>query len=361
MTDLPVASDRRTRIRVALVFGALTGAFATARGLHEPLWPTDFDQLWHAARSLLEGGDPYETVGPGRPFPWLWPLYYPLPAVIIAVPFAALPVLWARIAFSTLSGAVLGWALGPRVRTHWPILLSAAYIISTSRTQWAPLLLAATWIPALAFVVTAKPNVGLAALAGQRRHGVVPAAISCALIVVASFIIDPGWVSSWREAISSAPHIQAAVTVLPAGPFLALAALRWKRPEARLFLALVALPHTPSIYDLLLLFFVCRTARESMILGLLTQAAYWGIVMFGSFNTFDAYAEGLGRTIIYVVYLPVLLSILTRPNQSNESENDVEVSKQQPIVPRNWLDGTLLSLLLIAGVFLIWLPLVTYR
>src|SRR5687768_17630766 len=202
MNDQPAVSDIRTRVVVALVFGALTAAYATARGLHEPLWPTDFDQLWHAARSLVEGGNPYDTVGPGRPFPWQWPLYYPLPAVIIAVPFAALPVLWARIAFSTLSGAVLGWALGPRVQTHWPILLSAAYIISTSRTQWAPLLLATTWIPALAFVVTAKPNVGLAALAGQRRNGIVPAAISCALIVVASFIIDPGWVSSWREAIS---------------------------------------------------------------------------------------------------------------------------------------------------------------
>jgi hypothetical protein len=279
----------------------------------------------------------------------------------MAVPFAALPVLWARIAFSTLSGTLLGWALGPRVRTHWPILLSAAYIISTSRTQWAPLLLAATWIPALSFVVTAKPNVGLAALAGQRRNGIVAAAISCVLIVIASFIVAPDWVSSWREAISSAPHIQAAITVLPVGPLLALAALRWKRPEARLFLALVAVPHTPSVYDLLLLFFVCRTARETMILALLTQAAYWGIVMFGSFNTFDAYAEGLGRTIIYVVYLPVLVSILSRPNQSEENEEEVEAARQQKIVPRNWLDGVLLSLLLVAGVFLIWLPLVTYR
>lgn len=361
MTDRPVISDIRTRLGVALVFGALTAAYATARGLHEPLWPTDFDQLWHAARSLLEGGDPYQTVGPGRRFQWDWPLFYPFPAVVLAVPFAALPVLWARVAFSALSGAVLGWALGPRVRTHWPILLSAAYIISSSRAQWAPLLLAATWIPALALVVAAKPNVGLATFAGQRRNGIIAASISCGLIVVASFIVAPDWVSSWREAIRSAPHIQAAVTVLPAGPFLALAALRWKRPEARLFLALVVIPHTPSVYDLLLLFFACRTARETMVLGLLTQAAYWGIVMFGSFNTFDAYAEGLGRTIIYVVYLPVLVAILARPSQPEESEDSVEAASQQKIVRRNWLDAALLSLLLVAGAFLIWLPLVTYR
>ena len=360
MTGPPAVSDTRTRVLVALAFGLLTAAYATARGLHEPLWPTDFDQLWHAARSLLAGNDPYETVGPGRPFQWEWPLYYPLPAVVMAVPFAGLPVLWARVAFSMVSGATLGWALGPRVWTHWPILLSAAYIISTSRAQWAPLLLASTWIPALGFVVAAKPNVGLAALAAQRRNGIVTAGISFGVVIIASFIIAPGWVSSWREAISSAPHIQAPVTVLPAGPLLALAALRWKRPEARLFLALVAIPHTPSVYDLLLLFFVCRTARETIVLGLLTHAAYWGIVMFGSFNTFDAYAEGLGRTIIYLVYLPVLVAILARPNHSGDAEPFESGSKDR-IVPRNWLDATVLSVLLVAGVFLIWLPLVTYR
>jgi hypothetical protein len=272
-----------------------------------------------------------------------------------------LPILWARVAFSAVSGAVLGWALGPRVRTHWPILLSAAYIISSSRAQWGPLLLAATWMPALAFAVTAKPNVGLAVLATLRRNSMVPAAISCALIVAASFTVAPGWVASWREAIDSAPHIKAAVTVLPAGPLLALAALRWKRADARLFLAMVAIPHTPSVYDLLLLFFVCRTVRETMSFALLTQAVYWGIVMFGSFNTFDAYAEGIGLTIIYVVYLPVLVSILLRPNQRDEIGTSSEAGVQSAMVPRNWLDGTLLSLLLIAGVFLTWLPLVTYR
>src|SRR5688572_21189789 len=339
MNDQPAVSDIRTRVVVALVFGALTAAYATARGLHEPLWPTDFDQLWHAARSLVEGGNPYDTVGPGRPFPWQWPLYYPLPAVIIAVPFAMLPVLWARIAFSAVSGAVLGWALGPRVRTHWPILLSAAYIISSSRAQWAPLLLASTWVPALAFVVTAKPTVGLAAVAALRRNGMIRAIISCVLIVVVSFIVAPDWVSSWCEAISSAPHIRAAVTVLPVGPFLALAALRWKRPEARLFLAMVAIPHTPSVYDLLLLFFACRSVRETMILGLLTQAVYWGIVMFGSFHTFDAYAEGIGLTIIYVVYLPVLLAILLRPNRAEEPAELIEAQPVPGMVPRNWLDG----------------------
>jgi hypothetical protein len=136
LTD-PSSPSTRQRWLVALAFAVITAAFAAARAIHEPLWPTDFDQLWHAARALTAGNDPYAVVGPGRPFQWDWPLYYPLPAVLFAVPFTFLPVLVARIVFSALGAALLGWAVAPRLRTHWPLVLSAAFIISVSRAQWA--------------------------------------------------------------------------------------------------------------------------------------------------------------------------------------------------------------------------------
>jgi hypothetical protein len=109
------------------------------------------------------------------------------------------------------------------------------------------------------------------------------------------------------------------------------------------------------------LFFACRTLRESLTLALLTQALYWGIVFFGSFNTFEAYAEGLGRAAVFVVYLPVLAAILLRPNQTIDALRTTETAERTTVIPRNWLDATLLALLLIAATMLIWLPLVTYR
>lgn len=363
MTESPTTTPSlptRDRLVACLALGTAAAAYATARALHEPNWPTDFDQIWHAARALLAGEDPYAVVGPDRPFSWLWPLYYPLPAVLLAVPFAVLPVLWARVAFSTVMAALLGWALGPRLRTFWPLMLSAAFIIAVSRAQWAPALLAAAWLPALGFLLVAKPNVGVASLAAHRGPALTIAAASGAALVLLSFIVQPDWLASWRQAISSAPHIDAAVTTLPAGPLLALAALRWKRPEARLFLALAIVPHTPSLYDLLPLFFACRTRREVLALALLTQALYWGIVLFGSFDTFDAYAEGLGRAAVFVVYLPVLLAILLRPNEFPPVEPG-EPAERSWLVPAHWIDAILLSVLLVAGVFLVWLPLVTYR
>lgn len=357
-------STLRTRAVVALAFALIAASYATARALHEPNWPTDFDQLWHAARALLAGKDPYGAVGPGTPFPWLWPLYYPLPAVLFAAPFSFLPVVAARIAFSTLAAGLLGWAIGPRVRTHWPLLLSAAFIISTSRTQWAPMLLAAAWMPVFGFLATTKPNVGLSSLAAHgRRRDLIVSLVGCTVITLVCFVVRPSWFASWRDAIETAPHIQAAVTVLPFGPVLALAALRWRRPEARVMLAFVVIPHTPGIYDLLILFYACRSSRESMVLALLTQALYWGIVLFGSFSTFDAYAEGVGRAAVIVVYLPVLAAILARPNQiADPSPPPVtDASERLGVVPSNWIDASLLSLLLIAATFLVWLPLVTYR
>jgi hypothetical protein len=357
------ALPKRTRFVVALVFGLLTAAFCTARVLHEPNWPTDFDQIWYAARALLHGDDPYGVVGPGREFPWLWPLYYPLPAVLLAVPFALLPVAVARVAFSAVAAAVLGWAMGDRVRTHWPILLSAAFIISASRAQWAPLLLAAAWVPALGFVIAAKPTVGLSALAAQDRRGAIAALTGCVALLVVSLLLQPGWPTAWREATAVAPHIQAPLLTRPLGPLLALAFLRWRRAEARLFLALVLVPHTPSLYDLLLLFFACRSVREALGLAVLTQGLYWGIVLFGSYNTFDAYAAGLGRAAVLVVYLPVLVAILLRPNRGESPEWPVPTSPDRAAgwLPRNYPDAILLSLLLVGATMLVWLPLVTYR
>jgi hypothetical protein len=119
-------------------------------------------------------------------------------------------------------------------------------------------------------------------------------------------------------------------------------------------------PHTPSLYDLLLVFFVCQTLRETMVLALLTHALYWGWVVFGSANTFDAYALGLGQVAVWVVYLPALLMVLRRPNEAPA----VDISAWRgwrDLLPATHVDVTLLGVLALAGAMLVWLPLVTYR
>lgn len=356
----------RSRAIGALLLASVALLVAGSRALHEPAWPTDFDQLWHAARALVSGVDPYSVVGPvDRPFKWLWPLYYPLPAVLVATPLSFLPVVVARVTFATVAAGVLGWTLGRRLLALWPLALSAAFLISVTRTQWSPLLLAACWSPALAWVVTAKPNVGLAALVvHERRREMLIAAAGIAIAVVVSFLARPDWFASWRAAIADSPHISPPIA-RPFGFLLALAALKWRRADARLVLVMACVPHTPSLYDLLPLFFICRSLRESLLLALLTQALFWGFVSFGSGDTFDQYAGNLGRAIIWVVYLPVLAAILARPNvhsnASSASPTDTSGHTWRNALPANAPDALLSVLLIVAGFLLAWVPLVTTR
>lgn len=361
MTTTSAAEDRRFRIISAAVLAAAAFLYAAARAAHEPAWPTDFDQVWHAARALLAGRDPYNEVGPGKPFEWLWPLYYPLPAVLFATPLAWLPVAIARVAFSTISGAILGWVLSARILFLWPLALSAAWLIAVSRTQWSPMVLAVMYAPALAMVATAKPNIGLAALAPHTsRRAFAMAAGSSAVAIVLAFAADPSWFASWRAAIAESPHVTAPV-VRPFGFLLLLSLIRWRRADARLVLVMACLPHTPSLYDLLPLFFICRNLREALALALLTHGLFWFNIFFGTGDTFERYAEWLGRAEVFIVYLPVVVAVLARPNRWDDAPPATNPRGWRTAVPSNRIDATLSLMLMVVGFMLVWLPLVTYR
>lgn len=352
--------EAKVRWLTALAFAVLAVLYAGARIGQQPAHPTDFDQLWHAARALLAGRDPYTVVGPGKEFEWTWPLYYPLPAVLLATPFTFLPVAIARVVFTGLTAGALGYALGPRSKALWPLLLSASFLIAVSRTQWSPVILASMWIPALAFVTTAKPNIGLSALAAHtERRSLVLAAAVCLGLVALSFVVRPDWVVSWRSAISSAPHVTAPVT-RPLGFLLLLAALKWRRADARVFLVMACIPHTPSLYDLLLLFFVCRSLRETLGLAVLTHALFWGIIVFGGWDTFEGYYAGLGRAEVVVVFLPVLVALLTRANRAELTVPAAGTSWREAI-PATRLDAALSGLAFIGAFLLVWLPLAPNR
>src|SRR5215218_702199 len=88
------APSRRDRVIVACLVAAVVAALA-------PLTDAggDFIQLWGGARALLQGADPYAAVGPGKAVPWPWPLYYPVPALLPALPFTVLPLWLARAAW----------------------------------------------------------------------------------------------------------------------------------------------------------------------------------------------------------------------------------------------------------------------
>jgi hypothetical protein len=294
---------------IALVAVALQAHISQLPGL-----TTDLDPIRLGADLLLHGSDPY-TIGPGRAHYWAFPLLYPLPAVLLAIPLVALPQFWARIVFVALSSGTVSYILTRRA--WWPLVAcaSASFLYTVVDVQWAPLLLASWYVPVLGFTIAAKPNVGLAVLAAARsRRAFVVAGAGAAVLVIVAVAVRPTWPVGWWSGATEQHHILPFVVSWLGAPLL-LAGVRWRRPEARLLLVLAVLPQNPSIYDALVLFAVPATIREALILATLS----WFVepIRDALHPTAEpasmAHATQIG--LLAVMYLPALVMVLRRPNE----------------------------------------------
>lgn len=308
------------RLSVSLAIGLAATLVAAANYSHHPTGAlTDFDQIYVAARTLMAHGDPYRAVrAQGFPFP----LYYPATAGVVTLPFLLLPLEWARAAFIGVGTGLCAWALS---RKHWyPLLalLSGSYFSALLIDQWSPLLIGSAFLPGwlAGMVLSAKPTVGLALVIAfwivpVRRMAVLASgALVLALVAV---LLSPEWIRSWLEAIQYAPHIVPLVTLLPFGPLLLGALLRWRRPEGRLLLALACIPQTPSMYGTLLLFLLPSTRGETLALVILSDVAYYAMPDLTSTGpeALARYVHSSSWILSLLLYLPCLVMLLRRKNE----------------------------------------------
>jgi hypothetical protein len=265
------ARERRRGIAFAIFGAGFAGYILLALNQGLPAGAVDFDQVWLAAGALLEGGDPYEVVGPPR---FYFPLYYPLTTALAAIPLAPLDFRTARLVFVAVSGGVFGYAIGRHRPWLWPVFLGLPFILFASGGQWSALLSAALLLPWLGPLAVAKPNLGLALLAGagSRRAAVILVAGSLALLL-ASLAVDPAWPLAWIEALRQSTHFRPLI-LRPGGFLMLLALLRWRDPDARLLLGLALMPTTGLPYDLLPATLVARNRAQAGALTLLTQIAW---------------------------------------------------------------------------------------
>lgn len=283
----------------------------------------DFDQVWHASRAVLRGVDPYSVVGPGLEYSMGFPLYYPMPALVAALPLALLPLALARSLFVTLSAGLLAWGITREGPGRLWIFASGAFLGAVAGTQWSPLLTAALLVPLLAPLTVVKPNLAVAfGAAGPERRYYVAAIAGGSLLVGASFLLDPGWIAAWLSALRGAPHFTPPI-LLPGG-FLVLAALfRWRRAEARLIVAMACIPHTTLPYETLPLLLVPRGWKEGATLATLSFVHF--VLQFpldvrlptgdpGAMAAFADWTRTMGSLGVALVYLPATLMVLRRRN-----------------------------------------------
>lgn len=307
---------RRRLVVVALI--ATTASLVTlSEAYRPPDHPGDFGLVWFGAKALLHGANPYPLVGPDLIYNWPWQvLLYPATAMIAAIPFSFLPQLAATVLFVWLSTALLAYAITADGWYRLPIFLSSTFLIAASAAQWSPLVTAALCIPSLAWVVAVKPNLGLALLASATSLRPIKVAfVGGVILTTISLIVYPAWPVQWLQAIQSVTIMHVPM-LLPGGPFVLLALLRWRRPEARLIVALACVPQTNSWYEGLPLFLVPATFRQSLMLSVVSTS---GILFQEQFMVARSEKEinyFTGILMIAFVYLPATLLVLHRPNEA---------------------------------------------
>jgi len=265
---------------------------------------SDFDQLWIAARALLERSDPYQAVlASGNQYP----LYYPLPGVLLVLPLAPLPLGVARIAFAAATGFIAGYGLRRLGAWAWLALLSPVWWAAAIQGQVAPALAGAALVPSLGLVLAAKPTVGLALWLSRPT---ARAAVSAAVITVLSVLLWPSWPLTWLRTVQEATHFVAPVQ-RPGGVLLLLALLRWRTPQGRLLAAWALIPRTESMYDLLPLLLVADSAAGAGLFVVGTVLALLGLsILVPPVPDLSARIDNNWPVLFACVYLPALLIVL---------------------------------------------------
>ena len=146
------------RAGVAALIAAAAAMYVLGFYGHQaPGTVSDLDAIWTAARALRAGQDPYAAI---QSPPWPWNLQYPLPAVLVALPFSLLPLVLARAAFMGLSAGLLAYALTRRA--WWPLVTLAGgqMFYALQSVQWTPLLTAAVLLAPLQVIWALKPTTG---------------------------------------------------------------------------------------------------------------------------------------------------------------------------------------------------------
>jgi hypothetical protein len=298
------------RIIIAVIIGL---AAAAVSWLLLPLTHgADFAQFHFHARKWLGGGDPYSGGFPvmraTRVIPE--PFFYPFPTLLIAAPFALLPLTAAVPAFVGLSGALLAYAVVTRCPDRIPLFLGAGFFVALILGQWSPLVTATVLLPALSWLAVIKPNLGLAVTAANPTRLAI---LGGGGLLVATWFIHPGWPAEWLHNLHSMPPHPMPVQ-LPGGFLILLSLLRWRRKEARLLAAMACVPQLMYFADQLPLWLIPTSRRETMVLSGLSAIAW----MLSLVTNIEAGRSPAFSSVPYVllgVYLPALIMVLRRPNE----------------------------------------------
>ena len=304
------------KIRLAVSFLVAAGAYSLfLLSKHLAPGPSDFSVVWHGARLLFDGKNPYDLIGPGRLIPFGWNLHYPASTLVAAFPLAVLPESLADFAFVFGSAFLLAYgALKENLNRIW-IFASAAFVVNAKSGQWSALTASVYFLPLAAVFAFLKPTDGLAVLASRDRRSWIIGGACAAVLIVVSLALLPEWPREWYSRVTGTWEFVSPVRRW-GGWLLLLALLRWKSSEARLLLALALVPQVQSWYAGFLPLLVARSKRENQALALVSSLGYLLLIPLSLASpTREVSIFTVGHLMIAFCYLPALIVVLRRPDE----------------------------------------------
>lgn len=312
------------RLVVAFIAGAVAGLLCA----HSIRTGTggDFTWVWRGARDLLAGHNPYRHpgLGWGHPYPANAPLFYPLPALLLALPLAPLSAQLAASLFIGVSFGALAFIVsGGR---HWRLLVLAspcAYAAIHS-AQWSPLLVAIGLTSAAPVGALLKPTLGIPL---GLNHLTLRGLVAAAVIGIVSLLILPSWPIDLLHNLELDAHRHTIPLLTLSGVPLLVAARCWRRRPARLLLLLAAMPQRMLFYDQLPLLLIPETDWQ---MGIAVAAQWAGFLCWralGGVESRYAVDDVVTPWLMLSCYLPALALVLW---QALEATATSRSSRQDP-------------------------------
>jgi hypothetical protein len=279
------------RIFIANGIGLASGTFCWLLLSHFHQGAADFQWAIWGARDLLHGLNPYD-----RPLQ-----LYPLPAMLMGLPFTTIAPAAAGGIFYGISSALLAFGITRGSYRGLLVFLAYPYWAGILTAQWSPIILASGFLPLLLPVTLAKPQLGLPVLVSRPSKIGVIAALA---VLLASLAILPAWPQLWiahfHDYVRFVPLL-----VLP-GPLLLLALWRYRDQDAVLLLVAAISPQR-WFYDPLILWLIPKSRREfvwTVFLSWFPGVWRWYHIPQG--------VTAVGRIVVLFFYLPMLVVILLR-------------------------------------------------
>jgi hypothetical protein len=240
---------------------------------------------------------------------------------MLAIPLAWLANFIAGGVFFGISSGILAWLILHNGKP-WQLLLflSWPFLFALLYAQWAPLVLCLYFTPAFLPMLLMKPQIALPLALTQRPNWL---GVGLTLVIgIVSLAIYPSWPLVWLEQLSTYQGIIPPLFVLPLGPLILLALLRYQDRRTWLYLLLAAMPQR-VLYDQLALLLIADNRREMLILVFCSWISLPALLIFGGWNNLPG---GWPLWILLTLYLPTLGIILapTLVNWINQRRSKFE-------------------------------------